>query len=64
VEEPLSLFFFPHYFNPTELHGTLSWSGSLPEYRFFEPKRTSLAEYNELVEVFKNKPLKFIEVHG
>ena len=47
---------FPHYFNPIELHGTLDWSGPLPKYNFFESKRTSIIEYNELVKVFKNKP--------
>src|SRR4051812_24791605 len=32
---------FPHYFNPLELHGDLNWSGPLPDYKYFEPKRTS-----------------------
>ena len=44
---------FPHYFNPLELHGELDWSGDIPEYKYFEPKRTSPEEYREMVQQFK-----------
>ncbi len=53
---------FPHYFNPLELCGLLDWEGSIPEYKYFEPKRTTPAEYEKMAEQFKNKPWNFLEV--
>lgn len=40
----------PHYFNPME-HGypNLNYVGPVPEYKYFEPKRTSVAEWQEIV---------------
>jgi hypothetical protein len=45
----------PHYFNPME-HGypDLNYVGPVPEYKYFEPKRTSLAEYKEIVAAYPN----------
>ena len=53
---------FPHYFNPLELKGELDWTGGLPAYEYFEPKRTSPNEYQEMVQEFKGKELNFLEV--
>jgi hypothetical protein len=53
---------FPHYFNPLELYGSLNWEGYLPAYDLFEPKRTSLVDYDEMVKEFANKPWNFLEV--
>ena len=46
---------FPHYFNPLELHGRLDWTGPLPAYKYFEPKRTSPTDYEEMIKEFKDK---------
>jgi hypothetical protein len=35
---------FPHYFFLNDLKTTLNYKGKIPEYQFFESKRTSLAE--------------------
>lgn len=53
---------FPHYFNPLELYGNLNWKGALPSYEYFEPKRTSFSDYEEMQLEFKNKPWSFLEV--
>lgn len=53
---------FPHYFNPLELYGKLDWTGPLPEYKYFEPKRTNSSDYQEMVDIFKDKPWNFLEV--
>jgi len=53
---------FPHYFFLDSLKDTLSYEGQLPEYKFFEPKRTSKADYDVMVEEFKNKPWSFFKV--
>jgi len=53
---------FPHYFNPLELYGKLDWVGVLPDYLYFEPKRTSQADYADMVNEFKNRPWSFLEV--
>jgi hypothetical protein len=53
---------FPHYFNPLELYGELDWQGPLPLYGYFEPKRTSLTEYEGMRAAFKDKPWNFLEV--
>jgi hypothetical protein len=53
---------FPHYFFLDSLKDTLSYEGQLPEYKFFEPKRTSKADYDAMVEEFQNKTWSFLEV--
>jgi hypothetical protein len=53
---------FPHYFNPLELNNSLTYEGALPEYNYFEPKRTTHQEYDEMVQIFKDKPWNFLEV--
>jgi len=45
---------FPHYFNPLELFGQLDYKGPFPDYKYYEIKRTSLADYNEMVKEFNN----------
>jgi len=46
---------FPHYFYLENLKATINYVGKIPEYQFFEPKRTSESEYLEMVQEFKNK---------
>src|SRR6266498_3626142 len=53
---------FPHYFNPLELYGKLDWEGDLPEYKYFEPKRTSPTQYQEMIEEFPQNAWNFLEV--
>jgi hypothetical protein len=53
---------FPHYFNPIELYGILDWKGPLPEYQYFEPKRTLQKDYKEMLEEFKGRTWSFLEV--
>jgi DNA polymerase type B, organellar and viral len=53
---------FPHYFFLGNLETTLKYTGSLPEYKNFEPKRTSQADYFEMVQEFKGKTWSFLEV--
>jgi uncharacterized protein YoxC len=53
---------FPHYFYLNNLLETLAYTGSIPEYGCFEPKRTTLADYNEMVHEFKNQTWSFLEV--
>nr|AGA14231.1 truncated DNA polymerase [Rhizophagus irregularis] len=53
---------FPHYFFLEDIQTTLKYIGPFPEYRYFEPKRTSLKDYNEMAEVFKTKLWSFLDV--
>ena len=53
---------FPHYFNPLELYNQLNWEGDLPDYKFFEPKRTTLEEYQEMVQEYKDRKWNFLSV--
>ena len=53
---------FPHYFNPIELHGSLNWTGPIPEYQYFEPKRTTPADYAGMLKEFKDKDWNFLKV--
>ena len=54
---------FPHYFLVEgDLAQTLAYTGPLPEYQFFEPKRTSEAEWQEMAEEFNEKAWSFLEV--
>ena len=40
----------PHYFNPMEQgYPNLDYVGAVPDYQYFEPKRTSYSEWQELV---------------
>lgn len=52
---------FPHYFYNNNLISTINFIGSLPPYSCFEPKRTSLAEYEALAQQFKDN-WSFLEV--
>ena len=45
-----------------ELHGRLDWTGPLPAYKYFEPKRTSPTDYEEMIKEFKDKNWSFLEV--
>jgi hypothetical protein len=53
---------FPHYFFLDTIKNTLNYEGYLPAYNYFEPKRTSLSDYNEMVAIFKDKSWSFLEV--
>lgn len=53
---------FPHYFYLGDIATTLAYVGNIPEYEFFEPKRTSLADYDAMVQEFATKPWSFLEV--
>nr|YP_008474718.1 truncated DNA polymerase [Glomus cerebriforme]AGJ98100.1 truncated DNA polymerase [Glomus cerebriforme] len=45
---------FPHYFLlDGDISQTLTYSGPIPAYEYFEPKRTSKEDYEEMVEQFK-----------
>jgi hypothetical protein len=47
---------FPHYFlNKDNIAQTISYVGPLPTYHFFEPKRTSQADYAEMIKESQNK---------
>ncbi len=52
---------FPHYFFLDNIESTLNYEGGMPAYLYFEPKRTTQAEYDEMVLEFKNKPWNFLE---
>nr|AGJ98088.1 truncated plasmid-related DNA polymerase [Glomus sp. DAOM 240422] len=41
---------------------TLNYIGKIPEYKFFEPKRTSSSDYELMVKEFSSKPWSFLEV--
>lgn len=45
---------FPHYFNPLEKFGTLDWTGTLPPYNYFEPRRTSFTEWEAMATQFRD----------
>lgn len=53
---------FPHYFWKDCIEQTLSYFGPIPAYEFFEPKRTSLKEYEEMKGLFPNNNWSFLEV--
>nr|AFN42484.1 DNA polymerase B 2 [Rhizophagus irregularis] len=52
---------FPHYFYAYDLPSTIKYEGPLPPYVYFEPKRTSQADYEILAEQFKDN-WSFLEV--
>ena len=54
---------FPHYFLlDGEIDKTLNYVGTLPEYQFFEPKRTTPADYAEMIKEFQGKNWSFLKV--
>ena len=53
---------FPHYFFLNSVKETLNYKGKMPDYTCFEPKRTSKADYDVMVEEFLNKQWSFLEV--
>nr|AHJ10973.1 plasmid related DNA polymerase [Rhizophagus sp. DAOM 213198] len=53
---------FPHYFWRNCIELTLSYSGPIPPYTCFEPKRTSQADYEEMVKLFERKDWNFLGV--
>lgn len=53
---------FPHYFWNGSIQTTLRYTGIIPEYKYFEPKRTNIKDYEDMVEIFKNKAWSFLEV--
>lgn len=53
---------FPHYFFLEDLKTTLNYIGPIPEYLYFEQRRTSKTDYLEMEQDFKNKPWSFLEV--
>ena len=54
---------FPHYFLLNgDVSKTLLYAGPLPAYEFFEPKRTTLEDYHEMVKEFKEKDWEYLEV--
>ncbi|GBB99132.1 hypothetical protein RclHR1_34200001, partial [Rhizophagus clarus] len=53
---------FPHYLWEGDIQSTLAYTGAIPPYTCFESKRTSVAEYREMVELFSTKQWNFLEV--
>src|SRR6266536_1306222 len=53
---------FPHYFFLDNIESTLNYDGLIPSYESFEPKRTSLEDYNDMLNEFKNQPWSFLTV--
>jgi hypothetical protein len=53
---------FPHYFDLNNIKDTLLYNGAIPPYEEFEPKRTSIKDYEEMVELFQTKSWSFLEV--
>nr|YP_003875527.1 hypothetical protein GlirM_p07 [Rhizophagus irregularis]AJK91341.1 plasmid related DNA polymerase [Rhizophagus aggregatus]ADM94782.1 hypothetical protein [Rhizophagus irregularis]AGA14205.1 truncated DNA polymerase [Rhizophagus irregularis]AGA14237.1 truncated DNA polymerase [Rhizophagus irregularis]AGJ98035.1 truncated DNA polymerase [Rhizophagus irregularis] len=53
---------FPHYFWKDCIETTLRYSGPIPPYTYFEPKRTSQADYEEMVKLFERKDWNFLGV--
>jgi len=54
---------FPHYFDPRQFttDGSMNYVGSLPGYEYFEPKRTTISDYNDLVKEQNGKEWSYIE---
>ena len=53
---------FPHYFFLGDLKTTFNYIGGMPEYPFFEPKRTTPIDYDEMVKSFSNTSWSFLEI--
>ena len=52
----------PHYFWNNCIEHTLGYVGDIPAYKYFEPKRTSQADYEEMVKEFKNRGWSFLNI--
>jgi hypothetical protein len=53
---------FPHYFLLDTIKDTLTYSGSIPEYKYFESKRTTVEEYKEMQQEYADKDWNFLTV--
>lgn len=53
---------FPHYFFLDDVKTTLDYVGKIPAYKYFEPKRTSLKDFEEMKELFSNQVWSFLKV--
>ena len=53
---------FPHYFYKNNLQTTINYSGVIPPYECFEPKRTNNLDYQAMIQEFINQPWSFLEV--
>jgi hypothetical protein len=53
---------FPHYFFLNDIMTTLNYIGPIPAYEYFEPKRTSQKDYEEMVKLFEGRGWSFLEV--
>ncbi|RGB21644.1 DNA polymerase B 2 [Rhizophagus diaphanus] len=53
---------FPHYFWLNSIEVTLRYCGPIPAYEYFEPKRTSSKDYEEMKKLFLNRAWHFLEV--
>ena len=53
---------FPHYFYNGSIPSTLNDSGPIPPYTCFEPKRTTLSDYELMAQEFSSKPWSFLKV--
>ena len=53
---------FPHYFFLGDLKTTFNYIGGMPEYPFFEPKRTTPIDYDEMVKECSNTSWSFLEI--
>jgi hypothetical protein len=54
--------FHHHFLVNGDIAKTLTYVGPLPEYRFFEPKRTSRADYDEMFELYRNGDWNYLKV--
>jgi len=62
-QEPTQKSHFPHYFFLNgDVAQTLSYTGPLPAYEFFEPKRTSRDDYADMVQEFKGKDWNYLDI--
>jgi hypothetical protein len=59
---PLDYHHFPHFFLLDSIEATLAYKGPLPAYSFFEPKRTSSKDYQEMLALFEGRDWGFLEV--
>jgi hypothetical protein len=50
---------FPHYFFNKSIELTLSYVGPIPAYEYFESKRTSQKDYEEMVKLFEGRMTQF-----
>ncbi|RGB22184.1 DNA polymerase B 2 [Rhizophagus diaphanus] len=55
---------FPHYFFNKSIELTLSYVGQIPAYEYFESKRTSQKDYEEMVKLFEGRGWSFLDPLG